>query len=281
MTKEKKAAIETAVRAGEFIKSRLGKVRELSFKTVRNIVTDVDKKSEKLIINRLRRKFPDYSILGEEGGNRESKSVYKWVIDPIDGTTNFAHNLPLFCVSIALEYKGEPVLGVVYEPIRRELFYAEKNKGAYLNNKRIYVSKTNKLSESLVATGSAYVLRETKCNNVDHYVDFIIFAQGLRRFGSAALDMCYVACGRLDGFWEADLHPWDTAAGYVIVKEAGGRVTDFSGNKYSHYEKETLASNGKIHRQMLNVLKGRGKDIFTREYLLKVKKGISKNGQIK
>lgn len=277
----KKIAIEIAVDTGKFIKSRLGKVKELSFKQRRNIVTDVDKKAERLIIDRLKYEFPDYSILAEEGSLKKSESNYKWIIDPIDGTTNFAHSFPLFCVSIALEYMGEPIIGVVYNPARNELFYAEKNKGAYLNNKSIHVSKTDRLSRSLVATGFAYVLRKTKCNNLDHFMNFTLFAQALRRLGSAALDMCYVACGRLDGFWEAGLYPWDTPAGCVIVKEAGGKVSNFSGEKHNHYEKETLASNGKIHKQMVNVLSGTGRDIFTRKYLLKVKKQILKNGQIK
>lgn len=257
MNEYRKAAIDAAITAGKFIKSRLGKIKDISFKSQINIVTDVDKEAEDIIVKKLKLNFPDFSILTEEKGlYLKDINPFKWIIDPLDGTTNFAHSFPFFCVSVGLEYKDSIILGVVYEPIRNELFYAQKNKGAYLNKKSIWVSKTNRLLKSLLATGFAYNFRKkdrTK-NNINNFINFLMTSQAVRRAGSAALDLCYVACGRFDGFWELDLHPWDTAAASLIVKEAGGKVTKFDGTKYSHYDNNILASNGKIHNQMIKVL---------------------------
>jgi len=255
MTTHKKHAIEAALRAGLFIKSRLGKSRIVGYKGDINLVTDVDKKAEAIIISYLKKKFSDYSFLAEEEGGRIAKGGYKWVIDPIDGTTNFAHGFPFFCVSVALEKDGKAILGVVYDPMREELFYAEEGKGAYLNKKKIHVSKTRKLKNALLATGFAYNFKKAKKSNIENFLSFMLSSRAIRRAGSAALDLCYVACGRFDGFWELGLHPWDTAAGNLIVKQAGGRVTKLDGNPYSHYNKELLCSNGIIHNEMVNVLK--------------------------
>ena len=255
MKAQKKYAIESAIKAGLFIKSRLGKSRIVGYKGDINLVTDVDKKAEAIIINYLKKKFSDYSFLAEEGGGKTAKKGYKWVIDPLDGTTNFAHGFPFFCVSVALEKDGKAILGVVYDPMREELFYAEESKGAYLNRKKIHVSKTRKLKKSLLATGFAYNFKKAERSNIENFLSFMLSSRAIRRAGSAALDLCYVACGRFDGFWELGLHPWDTAAGSLIVKQAGGRVTKLDGSPYSHYNKELLSSNGIIHNEMVNVSK--------------------------
>jgi myo-inositol-1(or 4)-monophosphatase len=176
------------------------------------------------------------------------------VIDPLDGTTNFAHGYPAYCVSIGLEYDNRPILGVVLDPTRGDLFVAETGCGAYLNGEPIHVSPTNSLNLALLVTGFAYDIRETPHNNLDHFVQFALCAQGLRRTGTAALDMCYVAAGRFDGFWELTLHPWDMAAGVVIVQEAGGRVTNFKGELHSIYGQQLVASNGLVHEEILKVL---------------------------
>ena len=250
--KFKKIAIEAVLEGGLFIRKSVGKITKISYKGRDNIVTDVDKKAEEMIIRRILSAFPGHSVLSEERAPI-GKSPYKWVIDPLDGTTNFAHGFPFFCVSIALEECGEIIMGVVYDPQRNELFYAERDKGSYLNNKRIHVSVTKKLSESFLATGFSYG-RRGKDKNVKNFTEFLLKTLAIRRAGSAALDLCYVACARFDGFWEMDLHPWDSAAGLLIVKEAEGAVTKFDGSDYSHYDKEVLATNGSIHKQMIKVL---------------------------
>ena len=250
----KKIAIGAALRSGLFIKNSVGKIGKISYKGRINIVTDIDKKSEDMIIRSIRRAFGDHSILSEESRPRKGSSEYKWVIDPIDGTTNFAHSFPFYCVSIALEESGKSILGVVYDPMREELFVAENGKGAYLNKSRISVSKARKLSRGFLATGFSYQIKNAEDNNVCHFENFLMKAMAIRRAGSAALDLCYVACGRFDGFWELDLKPWDSAAGSLIVQEAGGILTRFDGSKFSPYVGETLATNGLIHSQMVKVL---------------------------
>lgn len=250
----KKVAIEAALKSGFFIASSVGKTGKISYKGRINIVTDIDKKAEYIIIKKILTNFPDHSILSEESGTKETPSPYKWIIDPLDGTTNFVHAFPFFCVSIAMEKDGVVVLGVVYDPMRKELFVAEDKKGAYLNNKRIYVSRTKKLSESFLATGFGYGIKEAGNTNIRNFKNFLMTALALRRAGSAALDFCYVACGRFDGFWELDLHPWDSAAGTIIVRESKGLVTRFDGSKYSYHDKEVLATNGLIHEQMVRIL---------------------------
>jgi myo-inositol-1(or 4)-monophosphatase len=247
-------AIRVAKDAGRLLLDRLGSRIDISHKGAINIVTDVDLASEQLIRNAISTYFPRHEILAEETGLGQGRSEYRWIVDPLDGTTNFAHGYPVFCVSIALEHKGEPVLGVVYDPVRDELFTAERGGGAALNNRTIRVSTTNDLMQSLLSTGFPYDIVTSDLKNLDHWANFAMNAQALRRDGAAALDLCYVACGRFDGFWELSLSPWDTAAGTIIVEEAGGRVTDFSGNKFSNYNQQALASNGLIHDRMIDVL---------------------------
>ena len=191
---------------------------------------------------------------------RRSLAPYKWIIDPLDGTTNFAHTFPMFCVSIGLEVRGEIRVGVVYDPVRRELFAAERGRGATLNGRPISVSRTDQMDRSLLVTGFAYNVRRVAENNLDHFSNFILRSQGVRRTGTAALDLCYVASGRFDGYWELNLSPWDTAAGTIIAKEAGAAVTDFDGAPFDVYQKRIVASNGRIHQEMIEVLrKGMGK----------------------
>ncbi len=251
----KKTAITAAIEAGNFIKSRLGKIKKISFKGEINLVTDVDKKAEDIIRKKIKTHFPGHIFLAEEGGQRGSKSIYKWIVDPLDGTNNFAHTFPFFCVSIALEKNNEIILGVVYDPMRDELFLAQEKKGAFLNGRKIHPSNNKKLKSSLLATGFSYNIKTIADDNVGHFVAFLKKCQGVRRPGAAALDASYVACGRLDGFWELDLHSWDIAAATLIIKEAGGQITNFSGCGFSHYKKDIVASNGFIHKDMIRVLK--------------------------
>jgi myo-inositol-1(or 4)-monophosphatase len=247
-------AIRVAQDAGRLLRDRVGTKIEIGHKGDINIVTDVDLASERLIRDAIATYYPRHEILAEESGLAESNSDYRWIVDPLDGTTNFAHGYPIFCVSIALESKGEIILGVVYDPMRDELFAAERGGGAALNHRPIRVSRTGDLMQSLLSSGFPYDIKTSNLKNLDHWANFAMKAQALRRDGSAALDLCYVACGRFDGFWEWNLSAWDTAAGVLIVEEAGGRVTDFGGGQFSNYRPQTLASNGLIHDQMIEVL---------------------------
>jgi len=247
-------ARRTAMRAGDILRKGINRHRQVDFKGRVDLVTEYDLKSEKFITGEIARVFPHHSILAEESGETRKASPYLWIIDPLDETTNFAHDYPAFCVSIGLEVDGQNVLGVVYDPVREELFYAVTGKGPFCNRRRIHVTGQKKLNRSLLATGFPYDIAETKVDNLDNFARMYKTAQGIRRGGSAALDLCYLACGRFDGFWELKLHPWDSAAGVVIVREAGGRITDFHGRKFSIYGQELLASNGHIHRQMQKVL---------------------------
>lgn len=250
-------AIEAAKEAGKFLKYNVGKVKNIEMKQgeERNLVSEIDKGSEERIITIIRRHFPTHAILAEESGASTTSSDYMWVIDPLDGTTNFLHGVPIFCVTIAVAYKGELVAGVVYDPNLDELFTAEKGSGSYLNGRRLTVSSTPKLINSLLVTGFPYDIAQNPENAIGHFVNFLVEAQGIRRLGSAALDLSYVAAGRFDGFWEVNLNPWDMAAGMLFVREAGGRVTDFAGAESSIYKKQVLASNGIIHDAMLQVLR--------------------------
>jgi myo-inositol-1(or 4)-monophosphatase len=252
-------AIRAAQDAGRLLRDRVGTTINIDHKGAINIVTDVDLASEQLIREAIATHYPRHEVLAEESGLAESRSDYRWVVDPLDGTTNFAHGYPVFCVSIALECKGETILGVVYDPMRDELFTAERGAGAALNRRPIRVSKTDDLMQSLLSTGFPYDIKTSKLTNLDHWANFAMNAQALRRDGAAALDLCYVACGRYDGFWELNLSPWDTAAGAIIVEEAGGRVTDFGGNAFSNYKPQVLASNGLVHERMIEVI-GMAKD---------------------
>jgi myo-inositol-1(or 4)-monophosphatase len=247
-------AIRVAQDAGRLLRDRLGGVIDIGHKGSINLVTDVDLASEKLIREAIGTHYPRHEVLAEEGGLSESSSEYRWIVDPLDGTTNYAHGYPVFCVSIALECRGEVVVGVVYDPMRDELFTAERGTGAALNNRSIRVSKTGALLESILSTGFPYDIKTSTLTNLNHWENFAMNAQALRRDGAAALDLCYVACGRFDGFWELNLSPWDTAAGALIASEAGGLVTDFAGGVFSNYKPEIVASNGLIHQRMIEVL---------------------------
>jgi myo-inositol-1(or 4)-monophosphatase len=248
-------AVQAARKAGGILKKRLGRKRTIGFKGAVNLVTEMDLLSEKIIVDEIKSHYPDHDVLAEERAAAENASRFRWIIDPLDGTTNYAHGFPIFSVSIALAKDGEVVFGVVYDPTRDELFTAEKGKGARLNGRRIRVSSQSTLTRSLLATGFPYDLRESRVNNFDHFYNFAIRAQAVRRAGSAALDLCYVAAGRFDGFWEMKLGPWDIAAGSLMVSEAGGKITDFTGRPLNLSGKHVLASNGKIHAAMLRIVK--------------------------
>jgi len=250
----KKIAVQAAKRGGKLLKEGLQEEITVSYKEALEIVTNIDTRSEKAIVALISRNFPDHQIMAEEGSGRKIRSSYKWIIDPLDGTTNFSHRFPFFCVSIALEVKGRVRLGVIYDPVRRELFSAEKGKGAFLNGLALQTSSVKSLKQSLLVTGFAYDIQSDPSNTFKHFIDFTLNAQAVRRTGSAALDLCYVAAGRFDGFWEMKLRPWDTAAGSLILSEAGGRVTDFSGGPYSIYGDEILATNSNIHKEMIKIL---------------------------
>jgi len=253
--KQLTVAKEAAFQAGEMLKQNSCTPQEIHFKGAVDLVTDFDKRSQDIIFKHLFAHFPDHDFLAEENLCEEQGSEFRWIIDPIDGTTNYAHNYPVFCVSIALAFKDETKLGVIYDPMREEMFTAVKGHGAALNNHRILVSSVRELDLSLLATGFPYDLRESHVNNFDHFFNFATRVQGIRRGGSAAIDLCYVACGRFDGFWELKLQPWDVAAGRVIVLEAGGRVSDFQNSDPGLSSDETLATNSLIHEQMVNILK--------------------------
>jgi myo-inositol-1(or 4)-monophosphatase len=234
---------------------------KIEYKGDVDLVTIADRKSEALILERIRAAFPNHDVMGEEGTRIETGSDYRWYVDPLDGTTNFAQGYPVFCVSLAVEYKGERIAGVIYDPTRDELFAAEKGSGATLNTAPIAVSKTTNLAESLVATGFPSHKRH-KNPNIYFYHQITLRTHGVRRAGSAALDLANVACGRYDGFWEFNLNPWDTAAGVLIVEEAGGLVTNMIGGPFQIESRETLASNGLIHealkREFQEIFQGRG-----------------------
>ncbi len=250
-------AIDAALEAGRFLSMNIGKIKHIEHKQgeERNLVTEIDKKSEQLIIEKIKKRFPQHDFLGEESGGHKAVSDYKWIIDPLDGTTNYTHGLRIFCTSIGLEFKGEMILGVIYDPSSDELFTAEKNKGAYLNNRKIQVSRTERLMESLIVTGFPYDIKVNPHNAVQHFSNVLMETQAVRRLGSAALDLSYVACGRFDGFWEVTLNPWDMAAGVLILQEAGGKFTNFKGFPSDIYTPNVLATNGIIHNQLVEVLR--------------------------
>jgi len=253
-----KAALEDALRAGgRILIRRFGNV-SIGYKGRANIVTEADKESEAGILKILLGRFPDHDVLAEESGSRRRGSEFLWVIDPLDGTTNYAHGNPTACVSIGLLKDGRPIVGGVHDPFRKELFLAEKGRGAFLNGKRIRVSSARSLGESLLTTGFPYDRTEKADFYVRYYKLFMERSHDVRRTGAAALDLAWVAAGRSDGFWEFRLAPWDVAAGLLLIEEAGGRVTDFSGRAWRdprHFGSETLATNGRIHAAMLKILK--------------------------
>jgi myo-inositol-1(or 4)-monophosphatase len=251
-------AIQTARDAGSVLAERFGRKIEIANKSEIDLVTESDLASERLIIDRIKTYYPRHAILAEESGasepvDRESGSDWRWIIDPLDGTTNYAHGYPCFCVSIGLECQGRMELGVVYDPLRDEMFSAERGQGAALNGRRIRVSSIPTLASALLCTGFPYDVRE-RSEFARHFANFIMAAQGVRRDGAAALDLAYVAAGRFDGFWEEGLKPWDVAAGALIIEEAGGRVSDYDNQPLDIFTPPMLASNGLIHEEMMRVL---------------------------
>ena len=248
-------AIQTARDAGALLVQKLG-TAQVSNKGDIDLVTEADIAAEELIIERIRSYFPQHSILAEESGETiriEQSSQWKWIIDPLDGTTNYAHGYPCFCVSIAAELQGVIQIGVVYDPMRDEMFAAERGNGATLNGRTIRVSGVEDLSRAMLVTGFPYNVRE-RPDFAREFARFTMEAQAVRRDGSAAIDLAYVACGRFDGFWEDGLNPWDMAAGVLLIEEAGGRVSDFNDQPLSIYTKRVLTSNGLVHEAMMRVL---------------------------
>ena len=252
-------ASEIARQAGQLLKEGLDRPHEVRYKGAIDLVTEMDVAAEDLILAAIRQQYPDHAVLAEESGaSAPQASGYRWVVDPLDGTTNYAHGLPIFCVSIGLEKDGEPVLGVIYAPMLDELYAAQAGGGATRNGKRLAVSGVEALDRSLLVTGFPYDV-QIKATNLAHFGAFIHEVQAVRRLGSAALDLAWVAAGRFEGFWEPRLAPWDLCAGSVLVREAGGRVTGYDGGPFSIYGKEVLASNGRIHDAMQAVLARSGR----------------------
>jgi len=250
-------AIQTARDAGRILADRVGRALQISNKGDIDLVTESDLASEKLIIDRIKTHYPRHAILAEESGITTAvsgDSDWKWIIDPLDGTTNYSHGYPCFCVSIGLERAGRIELGVVFDPLRDEIFTAERGQGATLNDRRIRVSEVEDLNRAMLCTGFPYDVRE-RPYFARHFTNFTMAAQAVRRDGSVALDLAYVACGRFDGFWEDGLNPWDIAAGVLLVEEAGGRVSDFNGDALDIYTPQVLVSNGLVHEAMMRVLK--------------------------
>lgn len=250
----KRIGIAAAYKGGAVLMSHFGNVSRIDKKGVIDLVTEADTESESVIIDTIQKAFTDHSILAEESGLSTGKADYQWIIDPLDGTTNFAHQLGLFSISIAFALKGETVFGLVLSPITRELFTAVKGKGASLNGRKIAVSKSMTVSESFLVTGFPYNLRDYFDPLLARFSKCLKASQGVRRLGSAAIDLCFIACGRFDGFWEENLKPWDTAAGELIAREAGAMVTDFSNKPFTINKKQILATNGRIHKEMLALL---------------------------
>jgi myo-inositol-1(or 4)-monophosphatase len=246
------AAVEIARESGALLAKLFTQPMEITYKRRSDLVTVADRRSEALIVERLQRHFPEHGIVAEEGGGHSAPSEYCWYVDPLDGTTNFAHGFPMFCVTLGLARRGEVIAGVVYDPTRDDLYTAERGGGAYLNGRRLQVSRTEKLSECLVATGFPPFATNHDLN-IKFYFRFTELSHGIRRCGSAALDLCSVAAGRFDGFWELKLNPWDKAAGSLLVTEAGGRMSDIQGRPFDLLGDDVFASNGLIHDQMLEV----------------------------
>jgi myo-inositol-1(or 4)-monophosphatase len=250
-------SMEIAREAGALLTNYFERRVSFELKGESDLVTDADRASEKLIVERLRSYFPSHAILAEEGGGYRATSEYRWYVDPLDGTTNFAHGYPMFNVTLGLERNDELILGVIYDPIRDEMFFAERGSGAYLNHRRVHVSQTRRLAAALLVTGFPSVKRHDNVN-IHFYYQLALASHGVRRSGSAALDLAYVACGRVEAFWEFGLKPWDMAAGIVIVTEAGGKATDMQGGPNPFRAPHLLVDNGYIHEEIL----GRFTEIF-------------------
>jgi len=255
----KRTGIAAAYNGGKILRSYFGNNPAIRKKGAIDLVTQADTEAEKVIVETIHARFPDHAILAEESGqidgSSEADTENRWIIDPLDGTTNFAHELGFFSVSIAFEHAGDILVGIVLNPVGGELFSAISGKGAFLNDCPIKVTDTPSVSDSLLATGFPYDLPEVFPQLTARFSTCLMNAQGIRRIGSAALDLCYVACGRFDGFWEQDLHPWDTAAGLRIAAEAGATITDFTNLPFDIDKSEILATNGRIHPEMVDLLK--------------------------
>lgn len=246
-------ARETATEAGNLLEANQATTFDISKKGRINLVTEMDLRSERLIVDSILDRFPGHQILAEEKGVLGGNEPIRWIIDPLDGTTNYAHGYRFYCVSIGIEVEGTIVAGAVYDPVIRECFWAVQNQGAYLNERRVHVSSEDELIDSLVSTGFSYNESQVTAN-LEHFKRIIYKTRAVRRDGAAALDLCYVACGRFDGFWELTLHPWDVAAGLLIIQEAGGMITRLDGSPCSVEDQEFLATNGKIHRALSQLL---------------------------
>jgi myo-inositol-1(or 4)-monophosphatase len=255
MTELMEFAGNLARQAGRLLSDKLTKQNRVYYKGSIDLVTEADKMSEELILAQISRRYPDHGILSEESAAKNEQALMRWIIDPLDGTTNYAHGFPFFCVSIALEKEGTVALGVIYDPTRDDLFTATRAGGAYLNGEKLQVSSESDLSRSLLATGFPYDIRISADNNLDYFNAMAVRAQAIRRAGAAALDLAYLAAGRFDGFWELKLKPWDTAAGCLMVTEAGGVISDMAGGKWNLDSPVLVASNGLIHEQMMSVLR--------------------------
>ena len=247
-------AVEAARIAGKYQRYRFESALKVALKGDKDLVTEVDQESERLIVGHLLSSFPEHTIVAEEGEYQPGDTSFRWIIDPLDGTTNYAHGFPWFCVSIGLESAGELVAGVIFNPMHNELFTATKGGGAYLNGRRLQVSTRFPLQNTLLGTGFPYDCASDPANNFADFITFQKAARGIRRAGAAALDLAYVAAGRLDGFWELKLKPWDVAAGVLLVREAGGTVTTFDGTGYDVFNQRIVASNGLIHAEMVAIL---------------------------
>jgi myo-inositol-1(or 4)-monophosphatase len=247
--------IAIAKEAGEIIREGFGKNFTIEIKSNEsNLVTEIDKKSENHILNFIHKKYPTHNILAEESGEYSSNSEYLWVIDPLDGTTNFAHHLPIFAVSIGLQKNGKTIAGVVYDVMMNQLYSAEPGSGAFCNGVKIKVSKGDSIRKAFLVTGFPYNIYENPNKSLEIFSEMIISTRAVRRLGSAAIDLCYVALGVFDGFWEELLNPWDISAGMLIVEEAGGMITDFNGSPIDIYSKQILASNKLIHKEMIRII---------------------------
>ena len=276
----RQAAEELARGAGQVLLDHAGRALQVDFKGAQDLVTSADRASERYLVGEIERRFPGHSVLAEEGSGRERPSRYRWLIDPLDGTTNFAHGYPFYSVSVAIEEatelsrssvtssgsatspssvtssgsRGDILAGAVFDPVRAECFSAAKGEGATLNGQSIHVSQVTQMQRALLATGFPYDFRERPRESLDYFEAFMHDSQAVRRDGSAALNLCYLACGRFDAFWELKLHPWDTAAAWRIVEEAGGRLTDFAGGAFDPFGIECAGSNGVLHEALLEVL---------------------------
>lgn len=247
-------ACDLALGAGDILKKGFNKKHKVNFKGRIDLVTETDLKSERYVVTSINKNYSDHAVLAEEGSGNGESAEFRWIIDPLDGTVNYAHGFPIYCVSIALEYKGKMLTGAVYDPERNELFHATRGLGAFLNKKKIHVSKETNLEKALLATGFSYDVGTAKRNNLGLFARMVKKAQAVRRPGSAAIDLCWLAAGRIDGFWELFLHPWDTAAALIIVEEAGGKVTRVNGKSYSIFDDDILAGNSHLHKAMKTVL---------------------------